>query len=202
MRQPVGVVVGIAPWNAPLILGDRAIASPLAYGNTVVLKASEECPARTPRSSPSARRRHARRRGQPDHQRPRDAAEIVEELVVHPGVRRVNFTGSTRVGRIIAEKAPTTSSATLLELGGKAPLVVLDDADLDAAAAAASFGAFMNPGQICMSTERIVVDRSVADDLGASWPIAPALLTRRPARPGHPGRPRRSTTAPTSAYSS
>jgi benzaldehyde dehydrogenase (NAD) len=82
-------------------------------------------------------------------------------------VRRVNFTGSTKVGRIIAMKCAEHLKRCLLELGGKAPQVVLPDADLDAAADAASFGAFMNSGQICMSTERIVVDRSVADELGA-----------------------------------
>jgi acyl-CoA reductase-like NAD-dependent aldehyde dehydrogenase len=79
-------------------------------------------------------------------------------------VRRVNFTGSTRVGRIIAETAGRYLKPVLLELGGKAPLIVLDDADLDAAVNAAAFGAFMNQGQICMSTERIIVDESVADE--------------------------------------
>ncbi len=76
-------------------------------------------------------------------------------------MKRINFTGSTRVGRIIASRAAGQFKRTLLELGGKAPLVVLDDADLDAAAAAANFGAFMNSGQICMSTERIVVAAGV-----------------------------------------
>src|SRR5690606_11076829 len=94
---------------------------------------------------------------------PEDAAEIVETLIAHPAVRRVNFTGSTRVGRVIAEKAGRHLKPALLELGGKAPFVVLDDADLDAAVAAAAFGAYMNQGQICMSTERIVVDDAVAD---------------------------------------
>ena len=77
-------------------------------------------------------------------------------------MRRVNFTGSTRVGRIVAAKCAEHLKRCLLELGGKAPMVVLADADLDAAADAASFGAFMNSGQICMSTERIVVDRAAA----------------------------------------
>jgi benzaldehyde dehydrogenase (NAD) len=93
---------------------------------------------------------------------PADAADVVEELIAHPDVRRINFTGSSHVGRIIAEKAGRHLKRVVLELGGKAPFVVLEDADLDAAAAAASFGAFMHQGQICMSTERIVVDRRVA----------------------------------------
>ncbi|MFJ6570708.1 aldehyde dehydrogenase family protein [Streptomyces sp. NPDC091292] len=186
VRQPVGVVVGIAPWNAPLILGVRAVAWPLAYGNTVVLKASEESPR-----THGAIAEVLRDAGLPDGvvnlvtNAPEDAAEIVEDLVVHPAVRAVNFTGSTRVGRIIAEKAATHFKRTLLELGGKAPLVVLDDADLDAAAAAASFGAFMYQGQICMSTERIVVDRSVADAFTERLVArAGALVTGDPRKPG------------------
>ena len=91
------------------------------------------------------------------------AAAVVEAAVAHPAVRRVNFTGSTRVGRMIAELCGRHLKPVLLELGGKAPLVVLDDADLDAAVGAAAFGAFMHQGQICMSTERIVVDQKVGD---------------------------------------
>ena len=165
VRQPAGVVVGIAPWNAPVILGTRALAAPLAYGNTVVMKASEACP-----------RTHGliveclEQAGIPTGvvnlitNAPSDAAEVVEALIAHPAVRRINFTGSSHVGRIIAEKAGRHLKRVVLELGGKAPFVVLDDADLDAAAAAANFGAFMHQGQICMSTERIVIDRRVADE--------------------------------------
>src|SRR5438477_451604 len=95
---------------------------------------------------------------------PNDAAEVVEELISHPSVRRISFTGSTRVGRIVAETAARHLKRVLLELGGKSPLVVLADADLDRAVAAANFGAFMHQGQICMSTERIVIDRSIAEE--------------------------------------
>jgi benzaldehyde dehydrogenase (NAD) len=94
---------------------------------------------------------------------PEDAQAVVEALIAHPAIRRVNFTGSTRVGRLIALACAKHLKRALLELGGKAPLVILDDADLDAAVNAAAFGAFMNQGQICMSTERIVVDDKVAD---------------------------------------
>jgi acyl-CoA reductase-like NAD-dependent aldehyde dehydrogenase len=94
---------------------------------------------------------------------PGDAPRVVEALIAHPAVRRVNFTGSTKVGRIIAELGARYLKPVLLELGGKAPLIVLDDADLEEAAKAANFGAFMNQGQICMSTERLIVDNSVAD---------------------------------------
>jgi vanillin dehydrogenase len=97
---------------------------------------------------------------------PEDAPDVVDELIAHPAVRRINFTGSTRVGRIVAENAARHLKRVLLELGGKAPMVVLGDADLDRAVSAANFGAFMHQGQICMSTERIVIDSSVADEFG------------------------------------
>ncbi|QDL94582.1 aldehyde dehydrogenase (plasmid) [Paroceanicella profunda] len=163
-RQPVGVLVGMAPWNAPVILGMRAVAMPIACGNTVVLKASEMCPrlhvmigetleqAGLPKGVINVVTHAAE-----------DAPEVVAALVEHPKVKRVNFTGSTRVGRIIAELAARHLKPVLLELGGKAPMLVLDDADLDGAVNAAAFGAFMNQGQICMSTERIIVDETVAD---------------------------------------
>jgi benzaldehyde dehydrogenase (NAD) len=167
VRQPVGVVVGMAPWNAPVILSTRAVATPLAFGNTVVLKASEQCP-RTHAAVVGAIADAGVPAGAINliiHS-PDDAPDVVDELIAHPAVRRVNFTGSTKVGRIIAMKCAEQLKRCLLELGGKAPQVVLPDADLEAAADAASFGAFMNSGQICMSTERIVVDRAVAGELG------------------------------------
>jgi benzaldehyde dehydrogenase (NAD) len=163
LREPVGVILGIAPWNAPIILGVRAIAVPLACGNSVILKASEICP-----------RTHAliieafAGAGFPEGvvnivtNAPQDAADVVGALIDHKAVRRINFTGSTGVGKIIAKRAAEHLKPCLLELGGKAPMIVLDDADLDEAVKAAAFGAFMNQGQICMSTERIIVIESVA----------------------------------------
>jgi acyl-CoA reductase-like NAD-dependent aldehyde dehydrogenase len=170
IRQPVGVVLGIAPWNAPIILAVRAIAAPLACGNTVILKASEISPG-----TQLALGHVFKDAGFPAgvvnviSNAPADAADVVETLIAHPAVRRINFTGSTRVGRIIAETAGRHLKPVLLELGGKAPLVVLDDADLDQAVNAAAFGAFMYQGQICMSTERVVVDQKVADAFVAKF---------------------------------
>ncbi|WP_334183325.1 aldehyde dehydrogenase [Novosphingobium sp.] len=164
IREPAGVILGIAPWNAPIILGVRAIAVPLACGNAVILKASEQCP-----------RTHAliieafAEAGFPEGvvnvvtNAPADAAEVVGALIDAPQVKRINFTGSTAVGKIIAKRAAEHLKPCLLELGGKAPFVVLHDADLDEAVKAAAFGAFMNQGQICMSTERIIVVEAVAD---------------------------------------
>ena len=164
LRRPAGVVLGIAPWNAPVILGVRAIATPLACGNTVVFKGSELSPA-THGLIVEAFNDAGFPPGAVNFvtNAPADAAEVVEAIIAHPALRRVNFTGSTRVGRLIAQTCAKYLKPAVLELGGKAPLVVLDDADLDAAVSGAAFGAFANSGQICMSTERIIVDRKIAD---------------------------------------
>ena len=170
LKEPVGVILGIAPWNAPIILGVRAIAVPLACGNAVILKASETCP-RTHELIVEA----FVEAGFPEGvlsvvtNAPEDAGEVVGALIDAPEVRRINFTGSTAVGRIIAMRAAQQLKPCLLELGGKAPLLVLEDADLDEAVKAAAFGAFMNQGQICMSTERIIVVESVAEAFAAKF---------------------------------
>jgi vanillin dehydrogenase len=164
VRQPAGVVLGIAPWNAPVILGVRAIAAPLACGNTAILRSSEVCPA-THHLIVQTLNEAGFPKGVVNviSNAPADAPEVVAALIAHPAVKRINFTGSSKTGKVIAKLAAEHLKPVLLELGGKAPLVVLDDADLDAAVDATVFGAFMNQGQICMSTERLVVDASIAD---------------------------------------
>jgi acyl-CoA reductase-like NAD-dependent aldehyde dehydrogenase len=165
LRRPVGVVAAIAPWNAALILSARSIASPLALGNTVVLKPSENSPyvggllwgeifaeAGLPEGVLNIVT-HA----------PGDAAPIGEELAENPAVRVINFTGSTDTGRRIAEAAGRNLKRVLLELGGSNPLIVLGDADLDYAVNASAFGAFLHQGQICMSARRIIVEQPIAD---------------------------------------
>jgi len=186
LKEPVGVILGIAPWNAPIILGVRAIAVPLACGNAVILKASEICP-----------RTHAliveafAEAGFPDGlvnlvtQAPEDAAEVVGALIDAPEVKRINFTGSTHIGRIIARRAAEHLKPCLLELGGKAPLIVLEDADLDEAVKAAAFGAFMNQGQICMSTERIIVVDALADAFAERFAAKAASMTAGDPREGN-----------------
>jgi acyl-CoA reductase-like NAD-dependent aldehyde dehydrogenase len=186
VRQPCGVVLSMAPWNAPVVLGVRGLATPLACGNTVVFKASELCPGV-----------HAligevlAEAGFPGgvvsvlHNAESSATEIVEALVAHPAVRRVNFTGSTRAGRVIAAICAKHLKKCLLELGGKAPLVVLDDADLDEAARAAAYGAFFHQGQICMSTERVIVQENVAEAFTAKLrDLAVSLAQDDPAGDG------------------
>lgn len=175
--RPHGVCLGIAPWNAPVILGTRAVAMPIACGNTVVLKASEMCPethyligdvfaeAGFPKGVLNV-----------VTNAPEDAAAVVEALIAAPAVRHVNFTGSTRVGRIIARVAAEHLKPVLLELGGKAPLVVLDDADIEGAVNAAIFGCFMNQGQICMSTERVILHEAIADTFAERFAERAAAL--------------------------
>ncbi|MBT0668167.1 aldehyde dehydrogenase [Novosphingobium profundi] len=185
VREPVGVILGIAPWNAPIILGVRAIAVPLACGNAVILKASETCP-----------RVHAliieafAEAGFPQGvvsvvtNAPEDAGEVVGALIDAPEVKSINFTGSTHVGRIIATRAAQHLKPCLLELGGKAPLLVLEDADLDEAVKAAAFGAFMNQGQICMSTERIIVVDAVAEAFAEKFAAKVASMATGDPREG------------------
>jgi acyl-CoA reductase-like NAD-dependent aldehyde dehydrogenase len=184
VREPAGVVLGIAPWNAPVILGVRAIATPLACGNTVIFKASEICP----RTHGLIAAAFGDAGFPPDvvnlvTNTPEDAAEIVGALIDHPAVRRINFTGSTAVGKIIARRAAENLKPVLLELGGKAPFIVLEDADLDEAVKAAAFGAFMNQGQICMSTERIIVVDAVAETFVEKFRAKAATLTAGDAGP-------------------
>ena len=177
LRQPVGVVLGMAPWNAPVILGVRAIAAALACGNTVILRSSELCPA-THHLIGDVLNEAGFPKGVVNvlSNAPADAAAVVAALIAAPAVKRINFTGSTKVGRIIARLAAEHLKPVLLELGGKAPFLVLDDADLDQAVAAAAFGAFLNQGQICMSTERFIVDETVADAFVAKLAARAAAL--------------------------
>jgi acyl-CoA reductase-like NAD-dependent aldehyde dehydrogenase len=166
LRRPVGVVGAIAPWNAALILSARAIAAPLALGNTVVLKPSEWSPqvggllwgevfaeAGLPAGVLNVVT-HA----------PGAAQAVGDELIENPHVRRLNFTGSTATGRQLAEAAGRQLKRVVLELGGYNPLIVLADADLEYAVDATTFGAFLHQGQICMSARRIIVERSIADE--------------------------------------
>ncbi|QFZ21730.1 aldehyde dehydrogenase family protein [Saccharothrix syringae] len=166
VREPVGVVAAFAPWNAPLILGARAIATPLVVGNTAVLKPSEEAPIAGGLFLSDV----LREAGLPDgvlnvvtNDRA-DAPQVAEALVCDPRVRVVNFTGSTGVGRIIGGLAARELKPAVLELGGKNAVLVLSDADLDHAVDAVAFGSFANAGQICMSTDRVLVHRSIAEE--------------------------------------
>lgn len=169
-KEPYGVCLAIAPWNAPYILGVRSIAYPLAAGNTVILKAPEFSPLC---STHIVRALHDA--GLPDGvlnliaHRGQDAAAVTKYLIESPVVKKTNFTGSTMVGKIIAELSGRNLKPVLLELGGKAPAIVCEDADLELAAKECVMGAFLHGGQICMSTERIIVHENVIDEFEAQF---------------------------------
>jgi aldehyde dehydrogenase (NAD+) len=166
MRVPLGVVSVISPWNFPLILSSRGFAPALAVGNCVVLKPSEETPvagglliaeimeeAGIPKgvfNVITCSREHV--------------AEVGDELISNPAVRGVSFTGSTAVGREVAAKAGGLLKRCCVELGGKDALIVLDDADVEHAVNAATFGSFMHQGQICMAVERVIVQSKIAKE--------------------------------------
>ena len=164
LRQPVGVVAGIAPWNAPLILSLRAICMPIAYGNTVVLKPSTESSASGGVVIAEVFHEAGFPRGVFNlvTNGPGGSGAMGDEFIENPTVRRINLTGSSSVGRKLAEKAGRFLKRVALELGGQNPMIVLKDADIEAAVEAAAFGGFLHQGQICMSTRRIIIDRSIA----------------------------------------
>lgn len=165
IRQPVGVIFSMVPWNGTVVLAARAIAYPIVCGNSVVFRGSEASP-KTHALIAEALVEAGFPPGVLNYlsNAPQAAPEVVDTLIAHKAVRRINFTGSTRVGRIVAEKAAKQLKRCLLELGGKSPLIVLEDANVDEAVKAAVFGSFLYQGQICMSTERLIVDEKIADE--------------------------------------
>jgi len=169
VRKPVGVVSVISPWNFPYILTLRAVAPALALGNTVVLKPSEE----TPLAGGLMVAEVFEEAGVPPGVlnvitcSREDVEAVGDVMVTHPAVGVVSFTGSTATGRRLAEKAGRHLKRIVLELGGKSPIIVLEDADLDLAVSAAAFGGFFHQGQICMAATRLLVEHSLADALAA-----------------------------------
>ncbi|MGH2627579.1 MAG: aldehyde dehydrogenase family protein, partial [Anaerolineales bacterium] len=167
MRRPIGVASVISPWNVPFTLTLRAVAPALALGNAVVLKPSEE----TPIAGGILVGEVFEEAGLPPGALnvvtcPRELVEEVGDVMVsHPAVGVVSFTGSTATGKKLAEKAGRHLKRIVLELGGKSPLIVLADADLDLAVSAACFGAFFHQGQVCMAVTRILVEEPLAEPL-------------------------------------
>ncbi|KAJ5511166.1 Aldehyde dehydrogenase N-terminal [Penicillium expansum] len=161
-KEAMGVILGIVPWNAPYVFGIRSAACALAAGNTTVLKSSEL----TPRCY-WAIGRAFEDAGLPAgclniiHCAPQDAPEVVNAMIEHEAVRKINFTGSTAVGRKIARACGQNLKPCLMELGGKNSSIVCHDADLQTAVQGVLAGAFLNSGQICMATDRILVHASI-----------------------------------------
>lgn len=174
-RVPVGVVGAITPWNAPLALSMRALAPALALGNAVVHKPD----SLTAVCGGMLIARLLREAGLPDgvlHVVP-GGPEVGEAIVADPDVAMITFTGSTEVGRRIGEQAGRGLKRVSLELGGNNAVIVLGDADLDAATSATAFGSFVHQGQVCMATGRHLVHESVADEYGRRLAERAARLT-------------------------
>ncbi|MAM09488.1 MAG: aldehyde dehydrogenase [Rhizobiaceae bacterium] len=164
-RKPVGVIGVISPWNFPLHLSNRSVAPAIALGNAVVLKPASD----TPVTGGLLLAKIYEEAGLPAgvlNVVIGAGSEIGDAFCAHPIPRVISFTGSTEVGQRIARVAAGSSRLKKLglELGGNAPLVILDDADIATAVNAALVGRFLHCGQICMSTNRIIVDKALYDD--------------------------------------
>lgn len=162
-REALGVVAAIVPWNAPLMILGWKLAPALACGNTVIVKPSEDAslsilhlaalvteagfPAGTVNVVPGT------------------GAVAGEALALHRGVKKISFTGSTAVGRRILEHSATNFKRTALELGGKAPQIIFDDADVEAAVAGTAMGLFFNQGEVCAAGTRVIVHRNVYEQV-------------------------------------
>ncbi|KAJ7148632.1 Aldehyde/histidinol dehydrogenase [Mycena crocata] len=177
-QRAMGVVFGIAPWNAPFGLTVRAFAIPIICGNTVVIKSSEFSP-RTQALAVQLFHEAGLPNGVINYisMARESSPTMTAQIIAHPFVRKINFTGSDRVGRIIAVEAAKHLKPCVLELGGKAPSVVLNDASIPDAAKTIVYGAMLHSGQICMSTERVIVQRGAADGLIAQIKTLSASLT-------------------------
>ena len=162
IRQPLGVVASIAPFNVPFLKHTKLSSTPIATGNTVVLLASEFASVTALRLAEIYKEA-----GLPDgvfNVVTGLGADIGDSLTTHPLVKAVMFTGSPRVGKHIADLCGKNLKRVVLELGGKSPMVVLKDADIDAAVNAAVFGSFFFQGQACMASSRIYVEQPVLDE--------------------------------------
>ena len=180
IKEPIGVVGAIVPWNWPLNMAVWKIAAPLAVGCTVVLKTSEITPL-----SMLYFAKLAEQAGLPPgvlNILVGDGATIGSRLASHPDVNKVSFTGSTRVGRLVGAAAGQNLNPVTLELGGKSPMVAFADADLDRLADAARWSIFFNTGQNCSAGSRVYIERSIfrealdaIADVARGMKIAPGL---------------------------
>ncbi|KAK5952189.1 hypothetical protein OHC33_006662 [Knufia fluminis] len=163
ITEPVGPVLIIPPWNGAIVLPARGISMALAAGCTIVLKASEKCPM-THHCLVEAFEEAGVLPGVINsiQVRREDAAAVTETIIAHKAIRKVEFIGSQAVGRSIGSLCGKYLKPVLMELGGKGPAIVLDDADLRKAATLCAMGATLNHGQLCFSTERIIVQSSIA----------------------------------------
>jgi succinate-semialdehyde dehydrogenase / glutarate-semialdehyde dehydrogenase len=186
IRQPIGVCAAIVPWNFPLTLLGTKLGPALAAGNTIVVKPASTTPLATLRTVQLIQEAtYADGKGT----LPPGAVNVVtgrgsevgEELLVHPGVPRIAFTGSTQVGRHVLEVAGKHIKRVTLELGGSDPMIVCDDADVDTAAKMADTGRFFNCGQMCLGVKRLFVHENIYDDLVGKLRV---ILEKKTVGPG------------------
>jgi acyl-CoA reductase-like NAD-dependent aldehyde dehydrogenase len=166
VRRPLGVVVSFTPWNGANILTWRAVVSPIAAGNTVVVKPSEFAPI----NAGVIIAQIAEEAGFPPGvinvvtHAPGAAPAISDVVFESPEVRAINLIGGVKTARILTQRAGETLKRTVMELGGFNPMLVLDDVDVDYAVRTATFGAFFHQGQICLNTRKIIIHRSIYDE--------------------------------------
>lgn len=182
VREPVGVVGAIVPWNFPLLLASWKVAPALAAGCTLVLKPAPSTPLTAIELA-----KIALEAGVPEgvlEVVTGSGRELGQWLVEHPGVDKIAFTGSTATGKIVAKTAADTVKRVTLELGGKSPTLVFDDADIDAAVAGAIYGIYYNAGQACEARSRVLLHRSIHDEF-----VAKFLERSKSVRVGNPEDP-------------
>ncbi len=175
LKQPIGVISAITPWNFPIAMITRKIAPALAAGCTAIVKPAEATPL-----SALALEVLAGKAGVPDDVftvvTTRDPAKIGKILSTDPAVRKLSFTGSTAVGKILMQQAATTVKRTSMELGGDAPFIVFDDADIDAAIAGAMASKYRNAGQTCVCTNRFFIQDGIHDEFVSRFTAEVAAL--------------------------
>jgi acyl-CoA reductase-like NAD-dependent aldehyde dehydrogenase len=167
IRRPLGVVAGITPFNFPLVLATKKVCLALAAGNTFVLKPAEETSLLGLKIAEVFQ--HAGLPAGVLNVVPGDGPTVGPVLFSDPRVRLISFTGSTAVGKLIALECARQGKKVILELGGKSPLIILKDADLDYAVSTACFGIFIHQGQICMAGSRIIVEAPIYDEFLARF---------------------------------
>jgi acyl-CoA reductase-like NAD-dependent aldehyde dehydrogenase len=166
VRRPLGVVASFTPWNGANVLSWRAVLSPVAAGNTVVVKPSELAPI----SAGLILAQIAEEAGFPEGvinvvtHAPGAAGDIADVFFESPDVRVINLIGGVKTAKMLAKRAGETLKRTTMELGGYNPMIILDDVDVDYAVRTATFGSFFHQGQICLNTRRIIIQRKIAEE--------------------------------------
>jgi succinate-semialdehyde dehydrogenase/glutarate-semialdehyde dehydrogenase len=179
LRQPIGVVAAVTPWNFPMAMITRKIAPAMAAGCTTVVKPAQDCPI-----TALAVAQLAERAGVPagvlNVVTSLNPVEIGHELSTNPIIKKISFTGSTAVGKLLMAQAAGTVKAVSMELGGNAPFIVFDDADIDAAVEGAIASKYRNTGQTCICANRMLVQDAVYDEFSRKFAEAASKLTVGP----------------------